>query len=357
VFYVVPRVEAFPKRLERLTRLMPGLRVAAAHGQMRSGALEAVMDSFAVAKQDVLLCTTIVESGLDLPRVNTIVIEDVHLLGLSSLYQLRGRVGRSSQQAHALLMWEEGTILSEEAAQRMQAIRDSGGLLGQGFRIAEKDMAIRGVGAVFGDKQSGADISNVGSDLYMEMLYEQLASVEGQRLPALAWEDVDLGPLKLRGAVPPSLVASEREARQLELRAVAAGRAGPASLRALSSEVEAATGQMPRPFHSLLRALLLRWYCSSMCICRVDSPQAGLIRLSTRMSRATFDCIEQLLPGAERSALRWEEAPEGGIISLTAAVQAEEKAAWERQPDMAVERAIGALAGMHAVAPRFLRFV
>jgi transcription-repair coupling factor (superfamily II helicase) len=328
VFYVVPRVEAFPEKMARLARLVPEARVRSAHGRMPAGSLETVFDAFGDKQFDVLLCTTIVESGLDLPNVNTIVVEDVNLLGLASLYQLRGRVGRSTLQAYALLMWDAASELSDDSRQRLDAIRDSAGLLGQGFRIAERDMAIRGVGAVFGDKQSG-DLAGVGVDLYLEMLYEQLQSVEAQGIPPVAWDDVDLSAMSLRGAVPPGLVASQAEARALEARASEAGRSGPAALKALAAQVEQATGALlPRQLHSLLRAHLLRWYAAELGVHALSSPSPGLLDMRTAMSERTFGCLEPLLPDADRAGLAW--AP--GRITLRTTVLPGEQAAWVSSP-------------------------
>ena len=352
VFYVVPRIEAMEERYNRLAKLLPGLRVQQAHGKMKPNVLEEAMESFADAEFDVLLCTTIVESGLDLPRVNTIIIEDVHMFGLSSLYQLRGRVGRADLQAYAYLFWEPHVVLGEEAIRRLDAVRECCGL-GMGFRIAERDMAIRGVGAVFGDKQSG-EAAGVGADLYLEMLFDQLKGVEHQRLPVLPWDEVDIR-LSLRGLVPPGLVGSEADARQLATRALEAGRSGPAALKALAAEVERVTGApIPKPFHSLLRGHLLRWYASEMCVHGVDLGEVGVIYLRTRMGEATFRCIEGLLAEPDRATLKMMGAE---TVAIKVSVPTSEAPSWALQPDMHVERAISALAAMHAAAPKFLRYV
>jgi superfamily II DNA or RNA helicase len=351
VFYIVPRIEAMDAKVERLRRLLPGLGVQSAHGRMGAGELEETMEAFSQATFDVLVCTTIVESGLDLPRVNTIIIEDVHMFGLASLYQLRGRVGRNDLQAYAYLLWEPTRELSEEASARLAAISDCCGL-GEGFRLAERDMAIRGVGAVFGDKQSG-DVANVGVDLYLEMLYEQLAGVEGQRLPSVAWDAVDVR-IPLRGAVPPSIVGSEADARQLAARAADAGRAGPASLKALAAEIERSTGALlPKPLHALLRGHLLRWYASELGVHAIHAATPGIVMLETDMSESAFFCIEGLLAEPERAALRWQP----GGVAVRVSVAAPDVHAWALQPDMHAERAIAALAGMHAAAPKFLKYV
>ena len=188
IFYVVPRIGMMAESTKRLMELFPSLRIMQAHGKMTGDELDAAMDEFASGKVDVLLCTTIVESGLDIPNVNTIIIEEVQQFGLASLYQLRGRVGRAGRQAHAYLFHAELGELNEEAHQRLLALKECCGL-GEGFKLAERDMAIRGVGTIFGDKQSG-EVDSIGADLYLELLYNQLEKIEKLRLSPIAPQSV-----------------------------------------------------------------------------------------------------------------------------------------------------------------------
>lgn len=196
IFYVVPKIGMMDEANKRLKSLFPNLRVMQAHGQMKGEMLDAAMDEFSQGKADVLLCTTIVESGLDIPNVNTIIIEEVQQFGLASLYQLRGRVGRAGRQAYAYMFHAELGDLREEAHERLLALEECCGL-GEGFKLAERDMAIRGVGTIFGDKQSG-EVDSIGADLYLELLYNQLEKIEKLRLNPIApqsvstpgWQDV-----------------------------------------------------------------------------------------------------------------------------------------------------------------------
>jgi len=184
VFYVVPKIGMMEEANRRLLALFPDLRVMMAHGQMKGEQLDLAMDEFSQGKADVLLCTTIVESGLDIPNVNTIIIEEVQQFGLASLYQLRGRVGRAGRQAYAYMFHAEEGELREEARARLDALEECCGL-GEGFKLAERDMAIRGVGTIFGDSQSG-QVDGIGADLYLEMLYNQLEKIEKLRLNPIA---------------------------------------------------------------------------------------------------------------------------------------------------------------------------
>ncbi len=154
VFYVHNRVETIEAQAEQLRQMLPGARIVVGHGQMAEGALEKVMIAFSDGAADVLVCTTIIESGLDIPNANTIIIDRADTLGLAQLYQLRGRVGRSSRRAYAYLLYRRRERLSDEARKRLQAIFNASEL-GAGFQIALSDLEIRGAGNILGGEQSG----------------------------------------------------------------------------------------------------------------------------------------------------------------------------------------------------------
>ncbi|MGC1525426.1 MAG: transcription-repair coupling factor, partial [Phormidesmis sp.] len=154
IFYVVPRVEGIEEVAGKIREAVPGIRIGIAHGQMPEGELEATMLTFNNGDADLMVCTTIIESGLDIPRVNTIIIEDSHKFGLSQLYQLRGRVGRSGVQAHAWLLFPKQNKLSDKARKRLRAIQEFT-QLGSGYQLAMRDMEIRGIGNLLGAQQSG----------------------------------------------------------------------------------------------------------------------------------------------------------------------------------------------------------
>ena len=176
IFYVHNRIQSIDHAVTRLRALVPEARIAVAHGRMSEGQLEQVMLDFWNGGYDVLVATTIIESGLDLPQVNTLVVERADLLGLAQLYQLRGRVGRSSQRAYAYLFHPEEQRLTEEAYRRLEAIGEFGDL-GSGFQLALRDLEIRGAGSVLGNVQSG-HISAVGFDLYIELVAEAVEELE-----------------------------------------------------------------------------------------------------------------------------------------------------------------------------------
>ncbi len=190
IFYIVPRIKGIEEVAEKLKIMIPNVKLLIAHGQMEEGALENAMLAFNAGEADILLCTTIVESGLDIPRVNTILIEDSHKFGLSQLYQLRGRVGRSGVQAHAWLFYPRDEKLNDTSRQRLKAIKEFSDL-GSGYQLAMRDMEIRGVGNILGIEQSG-QMETIGFDLYMELLQETIAEIQGQDIPSVDDTQIDL---------------------------------------------------------------------------------------------------------------------------------------------------------------------
>ncbi len=209
VFFVHNRVQSIGQVASELEKLVPEARIAIAHGQMPEEKLEAVMSSFARGAADVLVCTTIIESGLDMPNVNTVIINQADKLGLTQLYQLRGRVGRGANLACAYLLYDRGKRLTPTAQKRLQTIYEAT-QLGAGFNIAMKDLEIRGAGTLLGSHQSG-QISAVGFSLYTRLLAdavdEQKAKMAGEPRPLAHKLPVPKIDLPLDAYVPDSYVA------------------------------------------------------------------------------------------------------------------------------------------------------
>lgn len=178
VFYLYNRVRTIDIRASELQAMIPDARVAVAHGQMDEGQLEDIMYSFIKGEYDVLVCTTIIESGLDMPNVNTIIVEDADRMGLAQLYQLRGRVGRSNRLAYAYITYKKDKIVAEIAEKRLQAIKEFTEL-GSGFKIAMRDMEIRGAGNLLGPEQHG-HMESVGYDMYCRLLDEAVSELKGE---------------------------------------------------------------------------------------------------------------------------------------------------------------------------------
>ena len=190
VFYLYNRVRTIGRVLERLRRIVPEVRVLVAHGQMPAGELASAMRDFESGKADLLLCTTIVESGIDIPRANTMLIDRADRFGLAELYQLRGRVGRSIQKGFAYLLLPQEGVLDGDARKRLQALKRHSGL-GAGYAIALRDLEIRGSGNLLGAAQSG-HIAAIGFGLYCQLLRRTVARLKGEPIPSLVEVEISL---------------------------------------------------------------------------------------------------------------------------------------------------------------------
>jgi transcription-repair coupling factor (superfamily II helicase) len=288
IFYVVPRVEGIDDVAEGLRQMIPGLRLLVAHGQMAEGELESAMVAFNAGEADLMLCTTIVESGLDIPRVNTILIEDAHKFGLAQLYQLRGRVGRSGIQAHAWLFYPGDASLSEAARQRLRAIQEFA-QLGSGYQLAMRDMEIRGVGNLLGVEQSG-QMEAIGFDLYMEMLQESLAEIQGQDIPAVDDTQIDL---PITAFIPGDWI-TENDEKMAAYRAAADCSSKDALLELAAGWVDR-YGAIPAPVISLLQLMELKLVAKRCGFSRIK-PEKPNIALETPMEEPAFRLLRQGLP-------------------------------------------------------------
>ncbi len=206
VYFVHNRVESIYARAASIQEALPNCRVTVGHGQMGEEALEKVLLGFMRKEYDVFVCTTIVENGLDIPLANTIIMENAERYGLSELYQLRGRVGRSNRRAYAYLLVPEGKELSEIARKRLAALKEFSDL-GAGFKIAALDLELRGAGNLLGGEQHG-QIEAVGYDMYMKMLEETVRELRGEEVPPEVHSSLNLG-LDLR--IPSEYVSDENQ--------------------------------------------------------------------------------------------------------------------------------------------------
>jgi transcription-repair coupling factor (superfamily II helicase) len=177
VFFLHNRIGELDRMFRKLKRLVPEAKICVAHGQMTKNELENTIQSFIDKEYNVLLCTTIIETGIDIPNTNTLIIDNADYLGLSQIYQIRGRVGRSDRIAYAYLLYDEDKVLTEDAVKRLNAIKEFTNL-GSGYKIAVRDLAIRGAGDILGKEQSGF-IDAIGLDMYMKMLNEAINKAKG----------------------------------------------------------------------------------------------------------------------------------------------------------------------------------
>ena len=207
VFYLYNRVETIEKKADELRALVPGCRVGVIHGQMSETTLENILYQFIEGEYDVLVTTTIIETGVDIPNVNTLFIENADHMGLSQLYQLRGRVGRTNRIAYAYLMYQPDKVLTEVSEKRLQAMRDFTEL-GSGFKIAMRDLSIRGAGNLLGKQQHGF-IDSVGFDLYSQLLSEAVLKKQGKEVKSDE-ETVEID-LQIDAYIPASYIQDERQ--------------------------------------------------------------------------------------------------------------------------------------------------
>ncbi|MDJ0734850.1 MAG: transcription-repair coupling factor [Nostocaceae cyanobacterium] len=288
VFYVVPRVEGIEEKSGFLREIVPGARIAIAHGQMEPAELESIMLSFSSGEADILVCTTIIESGLDIPRVNTILIEDAHRFGLAQLYQLRGRVGRAGIQAHAWLFYPTQRALSDPARQRLRAIQEFT-QLGSGYQLAMRDMEIRGVGNLLGAEQSG-QMDAIGFDLYMEMLEEAIREIRGQEIPQVDDTQVDLN---ITALIPTDYIP-DLDQKMSAYRAVATARTKE-ELAQIAAEWNDRYGTIPKAATQLLRVMELKQLGKKLGFSRIKPEGKQHVVLETPMEEPGWNLLAQNL--------------------------------------------------------------
>jgi transcription-repair coupling factor (superfamily II helicase) len=279
VFYVHNRVQDIEAVARRVEAMAPEARVAVAHGQMDEGSLEKVVLDFWEGQYDVLVCTTIIESGIDMPTVNTLVVDRADLLGLGQLHQLRGRVGRAGSRAYAYLFHPVDRVLSEQAYERLRTIGDHTEL-GSGFKIALRDLQIRGAGNLLGRDQSG-HIAAIGYDLYVQMVSEAVSDLKGEPRPQ---------PVELKLDLPDAahLPASYVEAEDVRLEAYRrlTSVRTEEQIEDVRTEWEDRFGPLPAPAAALLEVARLRVECLRLGVTEiaVTAPRGGMGRSTDRAS-------------------------------------------------------------------------
>lgn len=270
LFFVHNRVENIGQVANKIQNLVPYARVDIAHGQMPESQLEQVMMDFYEHKFDILVCTTIIESGLDIPNANTIIINESDKMGLSQLYQLRGRVGRSDKQAYAYLLYKPDKMLSEIAEKRLSAIHEFSGL-GSGFRIAMRDLEIRGAGNLLGQEQSG-NMAAVGFDLYCQLLQKAISEMKGEDITEIVLPVVDL---PIDAFIPQYYMPNEAH-RILFYKKLAAVN-NLTELQSVQDEIEDRFGDPPRSVWNMLAVLRLRLRSLEIGISSINHSRGQII--------------------------------------------------------------------------------
>jgi transcription-repair coupling factor (superfamily II helicase) len=320
-FFLHNRVETIDETAERVRALVPEARVLVAHGQMADGQLERTMLEFLRGEGDVLVCTSIVESGLDIPTANTLIIERADTFGLAQLYQIRGRVGRSRERAYAYLLYPSAAALSEDASRRLATLSDYTEL-GSGFKIAMRDLEIRGAGNLLGQEQSG-HVAAVGFELYVGMLDEAVRLLAGDSAEEAA-EPVRLD-LPVDAYVPGDYVPYE--AAKIEVHRRVAGAREVAQLLVLREELEDRFGPLPEPLDNLIRLQDARIKLGRAGARSVDFRQGRMavapIELDSRGSKALRERVPEAVYESGRSTVR-VRLPEEAAGRFRAVVQVAE---------------------------------
>jgi transcription-repair coupling factor (superfamily II helicase) len=333
-FFLHNRVDSLPETVERLRGLVPGARFAEAHGQMDETQLEETMLGFLRGDADCLVTTTIIESGLDIPSANTLIVERADQLGLAQAYQIRGRVGRSRERAFAYLLYPSAEALSEEAAARLSTLADHTEL-GSGFKIAMRDLDIRGAGDLLGEEQSG-HVAAVGFELYCQMIDEAVGAAR-----EAAGEEEAPEPVRLDVAVDAFLPAAfiPFEAAKIDVhRRIAAARE-PGELRAIRDELDDRFGPPPPEAENLL----------SLQRARIELGLAGARSVEFRGGRLSVTGVELDSDGAavlagkvegalyewreKTAALRVPDEPEARLAAVLAMAAAIREARHAQEPE------------------------
>lgn len=269
IYFVHNRVESIERMAMELKELIPEARIIIGHGQMQERDLEDVMLAFASHEADILVCTTIIESGLDIPNANTIVIDQADKLGLAQLYQIRGRVGRSDVQAYSYCLYRPEKILTDHAQNRLKAIRELT-TLGSGYQIALRDMEIRGVGNILGPEQHGHMVA-VGFDLYCKLLEESVSELRGNQVAADADTQIDIN---VTAFIPDGYIP-DPEHRIIEYKRLADVKSEH-ELIILTDEWRDRFGLIPEEVKNLAHIVKLRLMASRVNVASVKPDMVGL---------------------------------------------------------------------------------
>ncbi len=270
VFYLYNKVETIVKKAEEISRLVPEARVGFAHGKMTGRELEEIMIDFINKKINVLVCTTILESGIDIPNANTIIVENADRLGLAQLYQIRGRVGRAEKQAYAYIMYKRDKMLSEVADKRLRAIKEFTEF-GSGFKIAMRDLEIRGAGSILGEMQHG-HMEQVGYDMYCKLLDEVVKEMKGIEVEEEADVQIDIN---VSTYIPNTFI--ENSSQKIEIYQNIALCRNEEDIINVTDEIIDRYGKMPSEVENLLEIARIKEKCKELGIIKVAQKQNSIV--------------------------------------------------------------------------------
>lgn len=326
VFFLHNKIESLEETRFRLARLVPELSIETAHGQMAGEELDEIFHRFKLQAFQVLIATTIIENGIDIPNVNTIIIDRADMYGVSQLYQLRGRVGRSDRRAYAYLLYNQNKNLSEIAMKRLQAISDFTEL-GSGFKIAMRDMELRGAGNLLGRDQSGAFYS-VGFDMYVRLLNEAVQALLAESGGALPSDEDAVMELEYTGFIPDSYISSPQI--KMEIYKKISAISDDASFNELSHELNDRFGPVPEEVSALLSICEIKILCKALHIASIKE-RAGVASVEfSRVKDINVTKVITLIKGSS-GLVRLDPARPNVIMLTTRAIPLKDKAAFIKE--------------------------
>ena len=285
VFYLFNNVQNIQQKASQISNLVPEANVVYAHGQMPGKQIEDIMQEFVEQKTNVLVCTTILESGIDIPNANTIIVENADRMGLAQLYQIRGRVGRSDRQAYAYITYKRDKLLSEVADKRLKAIKEFTEF-GSGFKIAMRDLEIRGAGSLLGEIQSG-HLEQVGYDTYCKLLDEVVKEMKGIKVTEEADVQVDLN---VTCYIPDNYI--EDSGQKIEVYQKIALCRTEEDIQNVIDEVIDRYGNMPKELENLLEVARIKQLAKEQNIVKVESKQNGVVFTFASSENIKYDIAE-----------------------------------------------------------------
>ncbi|GAV74968.1 DEAD domain-containing protein/Helicase_C domain-containing protein/CarD_CdnL_TRCF domain-containing protein/TRCF domain-containing protein [Cephalotus follicularis] len=341
VFYVLPRIKGLEKVMSFLEQSFPGVAIAIAHGQQYLRQLEETMEKFAQGEIKILICTNIVESGLDIQNANTIIIQDVQHFGLAQLYQLRGRVGRADKEAHAYLFYPDKSPLSDQALERFAALEECREL-GQGFQLAERDMSIRGFGTIFGEQQTG-DVGNVGLDLFFEMLFESLSKVEENCVVSVPYKSVQIE-ININPHLSSEYINHLQNPMEIIHKAEKAAEKDIWNLMQFTESLRRQYGKEPHSMEILLKKLYVRRMAADLGINRIYA-SGKMVSMMTNMSKRVFKLMtDSMASEVHRNSLDFD----GDLIKAELLL--------ELPSEQLLNWIFECLAGLHASLPALIKY-
>ncbi|WII73038.1 transcription-repair coupling factor [Bdellovibrio sp. 22V] len=304
VYFIHNRIESIYGLADEIRNIVPEARIRVGHGQMEEHELEKTMLAFFHHEIDVLICTAIVESGMDVPRANTMFIDSAHMFGLSQLYQLRGRVGRSKTRAYCYLMMPRNRKLDKEQQERLKIIQENTAL-GSGIKIAQYDLELRGAGNILGEEQSG-HINSVGYEMYMDLLNEALAEAKGEKV-----EDMELDPeinLRIPAMIPDNYISDIRI--RLSYYKALAEITSNDDLDRIEEELRDQFGPIPEPTVNLMGLMLIRRQCKELGVRDISAGVKSVSLIFTEKTKLKPETVIQL---AVRESKKYSITPDNRL--------------------------------------------